>query len=539
MIEIYADGGQLVYDSRLPDYQLEALTYTAGVNKAGTATLTMPPNHPSFDRFTSYKTLVEIYKDKVLAFRGRALFPSDDFYKNRTITCEGERGFFQDGVMRPYLYQDGPAAIFEHVVMLYNAQVEDYKQFVVGEVTVTDPNNYIRIESSQAEQIADTIDKLVERCGGYIEFTTNEEGKRVVNWYAELGYRSGQVIEFGRNLTDFTRSDANDELATVLIPYGAQLEDENGETSGSYVTIESVNDGLDFIQDYDAVALRGVIARPVYWDDITTPANLLAKAQAYLAKNRNLITSLQLSAVDLSNLDKSIDSFQVGDTIRVRSKPHGVDEDFQLNEMTVDLLNPASSTVTLGKEHRSLTGMDVAGDRENTNALHQIERHIRAEYKLNVAQAVEEAKQTLTTLIEQTSEAIKLEVSETYAVNDEVTELVATSMTQLSDSFNFLFTTLEQTVNGNAEGAREQFNEIEKYIRFEDGNIILGESDSSIVLRIENDRIAFVQDGAEVAYFSDKHLTVLDGHFKKSMQIGALAWQPRENGNMSLVKVGV
>lgn len=539
MIQVYADGA-LAYDSRLGDYALLALAYTGGLNKAGTATLTMPPGHPSYESFVSYRTLVEVYRDAELVFRGRALYPADDFYKRRTITCEGERGFFQDAVMRPYVYQDGPAAIFADVIGLYNAQVDAFKQFVVGEVTVTDANNYIRIEGAKAEQVADTIDKLVGRCGGYIVFTTNNEGQRVVNWYAELGYRSSQTIEFGQNMTDFARSDGNDDLATVIIPYGAQIEvgGEEGETTEARVTIESVNGGLDFIQDYDAVALRGVIAKAVYWDDVTEPANLLAKAQAHLASSRNLITSLTLSAVDLSDLDKNIDTFHVGDLIRVKSKPHGVDEDFLLTERTVDLLDPTKGTVTLGKENASLTGMDVAGDRKNNSALQQTEYNIRAEYKLNVAAAVEETKQTLNSLIQQTSEIIKLELSEEYATNDEVTALVSTSLTQLSDSFEFLFTTLEQTVGENDASARARFTEIEKYIRFEDGNIILGENGSGLTLRIENDRIAFIDDGAEVAYFSNKHLVVLDGNFLNSLQIGQFGFLPRGNGNLSLVKIG-
>ena len=106
--------------------------------------------------------------------------------------------------------------------------MEAFKQFVVGEVTVTDPNNYIRIESETAEQFSDTIDKLVERCGGYIIFTTNAEGQRVINWYEKLEYRSWQVIEFGENLLDFARADENDDLATVVIPYGAK-DEETGE----------------------------------------------------------------------------------------------------------------------------------------------------------------------------------------------------------------------------------------------------------------------------------------------------------------------
>ncbi|MFX7845274.1 hypothetical protein ABTK14_23745, partial [Acinetobacter baumannii] len=79
-------------------------TVTAALNKSGTASLIMPQYHPAYNKFTSYRTVVEIYRDNVLLFRGRSLYPSDDFYNRRTITCEGERGFFRDGVMRPYVY---------------------------------------------------------------------------------------------------------------------------------------------------------------------------------------------------------------------------------------------------------------------------------------------------------------------------------------------------------------------------------------------------------------------------------------------------
>ena len=542
MIQVYANDDQLVYDSRLDPHSLLALSYTSGLNKAGTASFTMPPGHPMYDGFVSYRTPVTIYRDGLLVFRGRVLYPEDDFRKDRTFVCEGERGFFHDAVMRPYLYQDGPAAVFADVLTLYNAQVEDFKQFALGDITVTDANNYIRIESTKAEQVADTIDKLVERCGGYVVFTTNTEGKRTVNWLADLGYRSNQTIEFGSNLTDFARSDASPDLATVIIPYGAVIESEEEEESGGIngprVTIESVNDGLDFIQDYEAVALRGVIAKPVYWDDVSEPSNLLAKAQAYLAKSRNIITGLTLTAVDLSELDKRIDTFQVGDLIRVTSKPHGVDEDFLLTERTVDLLDPKQGSVTLGKENASLTGMDVAGDRTSANELQKTEHSIRAAYQTNFAAAIEETQQSFSTLLQQTSDMLKLEVSESYATNGELEALIETTMTQLSDSFNFLFTELEQTVNANDADARAQFTEISKYIRFENGDIVLGESGNSIILRIENDRIAFLDEGAEVAYFSNKHLVVLDGSFLHSLQIGKFGLIPRGNGNLSLVKVG-
>jgi hypothetical protein len=515
------------------DRALLGLKATVGVNKGGMAEITMPPGHPAYNAFTSYRSIVEISRDNELLFRGRALYPTDDFYNRRTITCEGERCFLRDAVMRPYLYQDAPAVIFADVIGIYNAQVEASKQFQVGTVTITDANDYIRLESESAEQVADTVDKLVERCGGYIVFTTNAEGQRVINWYDTLGYRSSQAIEFGENLLDFSRTQSSTDLATRIIPYGAKNEE-----TGERVTIESVNDGLDFVEDADAVALRGVIARPVYWDDVTEPANLLTKAQQYLATSKMIITTLELAAVDLSVLGLDIDSLRVGDLIQVKSRPHSVDDSFLLRERTYDLLDPAQDKVVLGKDLATLTGAGVAGDRDTMSQLHRTEHSIKADYTLNTAQAVEAAKTILVSLIQQTSDSILLQVSETYATNDNVQSYISTTMTQLADSFNFEFETLQARVDENDAAAREQFDTIHKYIRFVDGDILLGEDGNTLTLRIENDRISFMDGGAEAAYFSNKKLYVLDGHFLNSLRIGKFEFLPRENGNLSLVKVG-
>lgn len=536
-VQIYADE-RLAFDSRLEDYALEDLTVTCSVIKAGALELVMPPLHPAYNSFVAYKTVVTVYKDDELIFRGRALHPADDFYNNRTITCEGERGFLRDGTMRPYLYQDGPAAIFADVINLYNAQVEAFKQFVVGEVTVTDPNNYIRLESETAEQFSDTIDKLVERCGGYIIFTTNAEGQRVINWYEKLEYRSWQAIEFGENLLDFAREDENDDLATVVIPYGAKDEE-----TGERITIESVNDGLDFIQDYDAVALRGVISRPVYWDDITDPVNLLAKAQQWLAQHKLVITRLELSAVDLSALDQNIDNFKEGDTIRVRSKPHGVDSDFVLYERVLKPLLNDADRVTLGKEQTSLTGADAAGEKANRGELYKVTHEIKKDYQLNIAAAIAATEATLSSLIQQTSEEIKLEVSEIYATNDTVTEAISSSMTQLVDSFDFEFSTLRQELEEGDAATAERVSLLESWVRIvknDDGTakLVIGDSESPIQLELENDVLYFLDDGARVAYMSDKQLVITDAHFLNSLRVGAFAWVPRANGNLSLVKVG-
>ncbi|MBR5817538.1 MAG: phage tail protein [Clostridia bacterium] len=451
---------------------------------------------------------------------------------NRTITCEGERCFLRDGIHRPYRYNDTPESIFKTVIGLYNAQVEAFKQFTVGTVSGIS-TAAVELESDDAEPFSAVVDKLVELCGGYIVFTTNTEGQRVINWYETVNYSNSQTIEFGKNLVDFSRTSANSDLATVIIPYGAK-----NESTGERLNITSVNGGLDFIQDDDAVALRGIIARAVYWDEITTPEALLAKAQHYLNNSKNIVASLELTAVDLSLLDKSMDSFRVGDVIKVNSKPHGIDEMlYQLTEQDMDFLHPQNDRIILGRTIASLTGTDVASARKNEDALKRLNRSIRADYTVNTDAIIEEVKQEVASLIQQTSEAILFEVTEQYATQEQVKSAITTTMTQLADSFEFLFTELRTYVDSNDADAREQFAELKKYIRFEGGNIILGEAGNEIVLRLENKKIVFLDDGAEVAFFTNKILTVTDADFLNSVRIGDFAFIPRTNGNLSLVKL--
>lgn len=381
MAQLFLDD-KLIYSPFLDGYELQGLTATVGVNKGGTAEIVMPPAHPAYNAFVSFRSVVTIYRQKKLIFRGRALYPADDFFGTRKITCEGERCFLHDAIVRPYLWQTDPATIFAELIAIYNSQVDSFKQFKVGRITVSDPNGYIRLESENAEDASAVLDKLVERVGGHITFTTNAAGEREINWLATLEGRSKQRIEFGENMLDFSRSGENTQLATRIIPYGAK-----DDTTGNRITIESVNGGVDYIQDDEAVALRGIITVAVYWDDVTEPANLLAKAKQELAVRKLLVTSLELSAVDMSDLDKDIDSFKAGDLVEVYSKPHHLHEDFLLSERKYDFLVPAQDKVVMGKELATLTGADVVGDRTIQSQLQTTARSLRADVQSSVAAA--------------------------------------------------------------------------------------------------------------------------------------------------------
>ena len=148
-------------------------------------------------------------------------------------------------------------------------------------------------------------------------------------------------------------------------------------------------------------------------------------------------------------------------------------------------------------------------------------------------------EQNLLASIQASEDSIKSTVAESYYLKEDTDALissVSTEIEQTKNSIEIQFTQFSADLEGVAAGADAEFEEIKKYIRFVDGQILLGEVGNELELKISNDRISFLQDGAEVAYFSNRKLYVTDTEILHSLQLGNFAFMPRANGNLSFKK---
>ena len=84
----------------------------------------------------------------------------------------------------------------------------------------------------------------------------------------------------------------------------------------------------------------------------------------------------------------------------------------------------------------------------------------------------------------------------------------------------------------------QKFGEISKYIRFVDGNIVLGETGSELTLTVQNNRISFQQSGNEVAYFSNNNLYIRRMEVLTTLRVGNFEFAPRYDGGLILKKRG-
>lgn len=358
MYKVFADN-TLIYDSNIDDYKIAKGTITLEINRSGSFVFSIYPDHFFYDNFIRLKTVITVYKDNKIVFRGRVLNDVIDYWNNKTLTCEGELGFFNDSIIRPFEFSGTPKELFTKFISEHNSQVDSFKRFNIGDVTVEDPNDYIARSNSEYETTSSNMNsRLIEdSLGGYF-FITHGDGTDpipTIHYLANFYSLSKQTIEFGSNLRDYTKTTNAGDIATAIIPLGAPVEDEDSETEDPRLTIVDVNDGVDYVYDESAVFLRGWVTKPIIWEDVTDAENLKKKAQEYLKSVIEQNVTIELKAIDLHLFDKTIESFNIGDYIRVISRPHKFDETLLCNHMELDLLHPENDSLTLGHSFSSFT----------------------------------------------------------------------------------------------------------------------------------------------------------------------------------------
>lgn len=528
MYKVYCDSS-ILYNDQLEDYKIIKPKLELELNQIGSFDFTIYNDHVNFDKLKRLKSIIRVYQDDFLLFRGRILNDEQGFHNEKQVSCEGELAFFVDSIQRPYEFQGTPAELFTQFIESHNSQVDAEHQFLVGNVTVTDPNDYItRSESDYLNTWESINKKLIEPLGGYL-WVRHEADGIYIDYLAELNLLSQQTVEFGKNLLDLKRQTKGEDIATAIIPLGAKEEDNR-------LTIASVNGGVDYVYNAEAVEKYGWIFRVQTWDDVTLPENLLTKGNAFLNEQMQMLYSIELDAADLATVDKTVESFHLGTKVRVTTKPHSIDQLFLVNKLSIELLNPASNKLTMGNTVQTFTEKAVSGQISTENMLVGISSDM--EEKLN--SGILESERRLSAQINTTSESIMTTMADEYYLKGDTDALissVSTQITQTAEDVEFRFNEFSQNMDSLAAGTDAQFEEISKYIRFVDGNIVLGEEGNTLTLNISNDRISFLDSGLEVAYFSNNKLHVTDGEFINSLQLGNFAFIPRENGNLSFKKI--
>ena len=341
--QIYA-GGRLLYDSQLPansGYSLHEAKISERLNKAGSLSMTIPRDNCLYNGITPLRTLVEVFRDGAVRWRGRALVPGMDLYGRKKFACEGELCFLQDSVQRPRIITGTPAEVFADLIAGHNTKVEDWKRFAVDDVTVTTSTGLISLVVAPGQRTYALVADLIKEYGGFVLFDGPHIARRI-GWYAQLPKTCSQPVRAGYNLVDLSSTGDVTSFATRIVPYGTEQED------GSRLTLDL--DGADYIENAEAVAQYGVVEVPAIYPEATTQEELLAAAQADLVWRCVIPVTYNLTAADMAGQGLTVDRFAMGQRVRATSALHELLGTYDLLALEEDILDPLHGKVTLTRD---------------------------------------------------------------------------------------------------------------------------------------------------------------------------------------------
>lgn len=360
-VTLINDGNETVIHSPyFNDLKLSAGLIKQGINVADGFTFTILPNNPGYELIRPLKTLIQVFNAKTqrIEFDGRILMPTESMEESgafsKSFICESELGYLNDSAQRHGEYHNITVREFLKVIIdNHNRDVAKdgiNKTFELGIVEVNSSSSelyrYLGYDST-----LDTIDdKLISRLGGELR-VRKENGIRYLDYLKMLGEKKETEIRLSKNLKSITREADSSEIITRLIPLGERIESEDEDAtdaSEERLTIESVNNGKDYIDDPVAMSAFGIIAKSNAWDDITQPSILKTRGLQLLEENNRVKAKYQITALDLSLIDLDIYSFDVGNYYPVINPIMEINENLRVVGKAINILDPKNSTLEIG-----------------------------------------------------------------------------------------------------------------------------------------------------------------------------------------------
>lgn len=351
----------IIHSEHVNGVKLLSGKITKEVGKIESFIFQISPLSNQYNNFHFQTTFVDVVDTRTsrVLFDGRVLETNDGMDGNENIieevTCESLLAFLHDSSQDFYaLTNNELTKFFKNMVNVHNRQVETYKQFTVGNVTVKSPSDNVYKAVDETKDTYDNIqEKLIEKYGGELQ-VRNEKGKLYLDYISQVGRIANQEICLTTNLIASKRSIEQNGLYSIIKPLGATIEDNKQggtDVSKPRLNIKTVNNGSLFLYNQKLLDLIGRITVAVVWDDVKEATNLKAKGLNELNNQSMAKLQYDITAVDLNLLPNSrIDEFEVGNSYRIINELQGIDDTMRVVSMNIDIVNVLSSSLTLGEK---------------------------------------------------------------------------------------------------------------------------------------------------------------------------------------------
>lgn len=323
-------------DKEVP--HLDKLPLKEGLSQVDSLSFSIYTNNPGYNSIFELTTKIKVIdiRDNTVRFSGRVLDVDEKmdskglFY--REVICEGALSFLNDSKQRSNTFIAADATTFlTQILGIHNNKVDSTKQIRVGNVDVVGSIAY----TCNFETTLAAILIIKEKLGGDIR-VRETNGVLYLDWLQSFSNDTVDV-RLGENMKDMVKRKDVTSLGTRIIPLGA-----------NNLTINSVNGGLDYIEDTNAKNIYGVIEKTVEYREIEYATELKNKCLEDLNKYTQPLYMLESSALDLSFLSgNKTDQFVLGTNLHIVNPVMAIDSIYKIVQLDLDLLQPYDPKLTI------------------------------------------------------------------------------------------------------------------------------------------------------------------------------------------------
>lgn len=343
MYQVYL-GKKILYYPANDTYVIYNTSLVEEVGIAGEFSFDVPSQNPLYAEL-SQGALITILRDGVEFWRGEIKEIDTNFDKVASVYCVEDLSFLGDEYLTPAaITTETYAQRFQAAINAYNANRPADRQFAIGYITNVRSSDLCNWTTAYDMSILDDLRECIAQESGYLRVRRVTSGGSVTRYIdivklADYGSQSTQPIEYGYNLLDYLKESDFEDLTNVLTPYGGELESELYE--GYSARLQG-----DTILNNASIIAYGRHAKAVIFDEIENLAALNEAAAEYLTKYSQPQLTMEVSAVDLSTVE-AVSEINIGDSVRILSKPFAVDQWLYLTKITRDLQNIQKNKIKL------------------------------------------------------------------------------------------------------------------------------------------------------------------------------------------------
>lgn len=345
----------------------------------------------------------------------------------------------------------------------------------------------------------------------------------------------GLYITDELNLKQLEFKGDSSSLVTRLFAYGKKTEtyDEEGNlTDTTYVTIASVNDGKEYVDNNTYSA--NIITQ--YWHDdrYEDPQELLEDAVDKLAVLSYPTRSYSCQLIDLSRTNdnyKCLD-FKMYDKVTLIDRSSKIKVQHQIVEYTDCPDNPSKNVVSLSSTFKKVTGRidevrqsvsDIDTElKRNETSLNELIRTVdRNTLRIEDTYTKGNVDEIITSQIDQVASSISSLVSSVSTINTDIDALTEQLTSQILQNATSITTTLTsiQTITDALTG-KMSTSELQKYLRFDEDYLHIGNNQSAFEVVVGPTEIAFMEGERKVAYISNQEFNFNQGVVAEYLKIG-------------------